>query len=124
MDWIQDLQSRSTHEVPLIAESASSKFLMGGDPSNLVLGGGIATAAAATFTGVMNDHALRTDVGTMTSEEIVAKALGMPHPLCRSSTIETGPFTLGIHQGGIYEQLGSDDVASGGNALTSLGSGD
>lgn len=124
VDWIQDLQSRSTHEVPLIAESASSKFLMGGDPSNLVLGGGIATAAAATFTGVMNDHALRTDVGTMTSEEIVAKALGMPHPLCRSSTIETGPFTLGIHQGGIYEQLGSDDVASGGNALTSLGSGD
>jgi hypothetical protein len=34
----------------------------------------------------------------MTAEEVVKAALGMPHPLCHSSTIEAGPFTLGIHR--------------------------
>ena len=63
----------------------------------------------------------------MTPEE-VARALGMPHPLCRSSTIEAGPLTLGIHQVGLYGRAVNVDVAPGGGnmsiALTSSGSGD
>jgi hypothetical protein len=67
----------------------------------------------------MNDHALRMNAGIMTPKEIVAKALGMSHPLCRSSTSEAGSFTLGIHRGGgMYEHSRSDDVDSGGNAPT------
>jgi hypothetical protein len=51
-----------------IVEAASSKFLIGG-----VDGGGGEAAMAAT-------------------SDDVTKALGMTHPLCRSSTIEAGPF--------------------------------
>jgi hypothetical protein len=111
VEWIQDLQSRS-NDVRQIAESASSKFLTG---ETSALGGGVATAPHFS-------------VG-LTPEE-VAKALGLPHPLCRSSTIEAGPFTLGIHRGGMYGRSENSDIApcGGGNnsaiALTSSGSGD
>ena len=108
VEWIQDLQSRS-NEVRQIAESASSRFLTGDVPA---LGG-----------NGLDPHA---NAG-LTKEE-VAKAIGMPHPLCRSSTIEAGPFTLGIHRGGLYGRAGNVDVAPGGGnnsiALTSSGSGD
>lgn len=118
MEWIQDLQSRS-NEVRQIAESASSKFLTGDVPA---LGGGVATASAG-------ENGLAPHVNAGLTKEEVAKALGMPHPLCRSSTIEAGPFTLGIHRGGLYGRAGNVDVAPGvgGNssiALTSSGSGD
>lgn len=91
MGWIQDLQSQTKNQdVQLIAESASSKFM-------------------TTTTPGGSDKA-NVDV---TSD----KALGLPHPLCRSSTIEAvGPFT--IHRGG-FRASGSGDIA-----LTSSGSGD
>jgi hypothetical protein len=111
VEWIQDLQSRS-NEVRQIAESASSKFLTGDTP----------TASAGA-----NGLAPHTNSGL--TPEAVARALGMPHPLCRSSTIEAGPLTLGIHRVGLYGRAGNVDVAPGvgGNnsiALTSSGSGD
>ena len=116
MEWIQDLQSRS-NEVRQIAESASSKFLTG---DTLALGGGATASSGA------NGQARRVNAG-LTPDE-VAKALGMPHPLCRSSTIEAGPFALGIHRGGLHGLPGIVDVAPGGGnnsiALTSSGSGD
>ena len=99
MGWIQDLQNQSKNDVQLIAESASSKFMSG-----------IATATTAPVGQTKG----------MTSED-VAKALGMPHALCRSSTIEAGPFTVGIHRGVAFGQSGTNgpDIA-----LTSSGSGD
>ena len=89
MGWIHDLQSQTKNQdVQLIAESASSKFM-------------------TTTTPGGSDKA---NVG-VTSD----KALGLPHPLCRSSTIEAvGPFT--IHRGG-FRASGSGDIA-----LTSSGS--
>ena len=63
-------------------------------------------------------NAAQTNFG-MTSED-VTKALGMPHPLCRSSTIEAGPFTVGIHR-----EMGFGNSGSGGDiALNSSGSGE
>jgi hypothetical protein len=106
VEWIQDLQSRS-NDVRQIAESASSKFLKG---DTFALGG----------------TATHMSVG-LTPEE-VAKALGMPHPLCRSSTIEAGPLTLGIHRDDMYGRSENGDIAPYGRnnsiALTSSGSGD
>ena len=70
VEWIQGLQNPSNGGGVQIVEAASSKFLIGGAD-----GGGAEGEAAAAATS-----------------EGVAKALGMPHPLCRSSTIEAGPF--------------------------------
>jgi len=67
VEWIQGLQNPSNGGGVQIVEAASSKFLTGGAD-----GAGPEKAAAAS--------------------EDVSKALGMPHPLCRSSTIEAGPF--------------------------------
>ncbi|KAK1737820.1 hypothetical protein QTG54_011592 [Skeletonema marinoi] len=67
VEWIQGLQNPSNGGGVQIVEAASSKFLIGGTD-----GAGAEEAVA-------------------TSED-VSKALGMPHPLCRSSTIEAGPF--------------------------------
>jgi len=67
VEWIQGLQNPSNGGGVQIVEAASSKFLTGG-----VDAAGAEKAAAAS--------------------EDVSKALGMPHPLCRSSTIEAGPF--------------------------------
>ena len=97
MGWIQELQSQ-TNDAQLITESASSKFM----------------AATSNTAG----NATQTNFG-MTSED-VTKALGMPHPLCRSSTIEAGPFTVGIHR-----EMGFGNSGSGGDiALNSSGSGE
>mmetsp|Transcript_9656 Transcript_9656/g.15786 ORF Transcript_9656/g.15786 Transcript_9656/m.15786 type:complete len:232 (+) Transcript_9656:1753-2448(+) len=71
VEWIQGLQNPSNGEGVQIVEAASSKFLIGGVSAD-GSAGGVEEAAA-------------------TSED-VSKALGMPHPLCRSSTIEAGPF--------------------------------
>lgn len=66
----------------------------------------------------------------MTPEDVV-RALGMPHPLCRSSTIEAGPFTVAmLKTGGVGLGVGGVGSGSGGGgvrdsiALTSSGSGD
>eukprot|EP00985_Skeletonema_marinoi_P014764 scaffold7522_cov202-Skeletonema_marinoi.AAC.19 len=69
VEWIQGLQNPSNGGGVQIVEAASSKFLIGGTDG---AGAGAEEAVA-------------------TSED-VSKALGMPHPLCRSSTIEAGPF--------------------------------
>jgi len=99
MGWIQELQSQ-TNDAQLITESASSKFMAA--TSN--------TAGGSTT---------QTNNFGMTSED-VTKALGMPHPLCRSSTIEAGPFTIGIHR-----EMGFGNSGSGGDiALNSSGSGE
>ena len=127
VQWIQNLQLCSIDDdhQQLIAESASSKFLIGdGATTSLaaVLGAGagatLTTSAAAgvatpspTRGGIPSTTTISSSsssqqqplstgsVGMMlTPEEVVKAALGMPHPLCRSSTIEAGPFTLGIHR--------------------------
>eukprot|EP00571_Detonula_confervacea_P009535 CAMPEP_0172315636 /NCGR_PEP_ID=MMETSP1058-20130122/25820_1 /TAXON_ID=83371 /ORGANISM="Detonula confervacea, Strain CCMP 353" /LENGTH=816 /DNA_ID=CAMNT_0013029755 /DNA_START=225 /DNA_END=2675 /DNA_ORIENTATION=- len=106
--WIQDLQNQS-NDVQLITESASSKF-MTGDNCDGTSGFGQGVGG----------------VGQLNAED-VAKALGMPHPLCRSSTIEAGPFT--VHRGVFGQSIGRRNeggLGSGTNsiALTSSGSGD
>jgi hypothetical protein len=68
VEWIRGLRNPSNGSGVQIVEAASSKFLIGG-----VDGGGGEAAMAAT-------------------SDDVTKALGMTHPLCRSSTIEAGPF--------------------------------
>lgn len=74
LEWIQDLQNqRPTEQFPPIAEAASSKFLTKK----------VGTKGTATGTS-----AIRGDVA---DSEDIAKALGMPHPLCRSTTI-TGQY--------------------------------
>jgi hypothetical protein len=78
VEWIQGLQNPMNGGGIQIVEAASSKFLTGGVVSSVVGGNvdgaeGVVTAALA-------------------ASEDVTKALGMPHPLCRSSTIEAGPF--------------------------------
>jgi hypothetical protein len=121
VQWIQNLQIRSTDGPQrLIAESASSKFLSGDGATTTLAAalcsvGGVGTAAttsAAAATpsptrgGIYNNNTTisssaqqQMSAGAgMTAEEVVKAALGMPHPLCRSSTIEAGPFTLGIHR--------------------------
>lgn len=67
VEWIQGLQNPSNGGGIQIVEAASSKFLTGGGVNNV-------------------------DGETTVTSEDVTKALGMPHPLCRSSTIEAGPF--------------------------------
>jgi hypothetical protein len=67
VEWIQGLQNPSNGGGIQIVEAASSKFLTGGGVNNV-------------------------DGETTVASEDVTKALGMPHPLCRSSTIEAGPF--------------------------------
>jgi len=99
MGWIQELQSQ-TNDAQLITESASSKFM-------------------AATSNIAGGSAAQTNNFGMTSED-VTKALGMPHPLCRSSTIEAGPFTIGIHR-----EMGFGNSGSGGDiALNSSGSGE
>ena len=66
IEWIHTLQQTTASEGNQIIEAASSKFL----------------------TGAANK--------TEQSENQDAKALGMPHPLCRSSTIEAGGFAYGV----------------------------
>ena len=70
---------------------------------------GIAEAASSRFLDGRRDATGKGDE---------ARALGMPHPLCRSSTIEPGPFV----GAGVADVV----VLGGGNsiALTSSGSGD
>jgi hypothetical protein len=131
VQWIQNLQLRSIDgPQQLIAESASSKFLIGdGATTSLaaVLGGGAGAGTTLTTSAVAvavatpsptrggitsttisssssQQQPMSTGVGMMTPEEVVKAALGMPHPLCRSSTIEAGPFTLGIQR-----YLGSEE---------------
>ena len=80
VEWLQDLQDRS-HNVSstekqgefLIAEAASSKFL------------GVGVSSGQQYL----DPSTRV---TLEDDDVVTKALGLPHPLCRSSTIEAGPF--------------------------------
>ena len=67
VEWIQGLQNPSNGGGIQIVEAASSKFLTGGGVNNV-------------------------EGETTVASEDVTKALGMPHPLCRSSTIEAGPF--------------------------------
>ena len=116
VEWLHDLQNQSkfgggteneaSGSQMLIAEAASSKFLIGdGFGSSEMIGGGQLAFAHAP----------------PSSSEDVTKALGMPHPLCRSSTIEAGPF---VNRRVVF---GSSDVVLGnsnGIALTSSGSGD
>ncbi|KAL3771487.1 hypothetical protein ACHAWO_000608 [Cyclotella atomus] len=66
LEWIHGLQQNNASEGGQIIEAASSKFLTGA--SNRV------------------DQAENQDT----------KALGMSHPLCRSSTIEAGGFAYGV----------------------------
>jgi len=110
-EWIRDLRGKSDG-VQLIAESASSKF-MTGDGATIAVGGG---------------HSQVDGVGGAVGSNVpdVSKALGMPHPLCRSSTIEAGPLT--VHRS-VFQSTANGDNATrlGSNnsiALTSSGSGD
>mmetsp|Transcript_40774 Transcript_40774/g.69640 ORF Transcript_40774/g.69640 Transcript_40774/m.69640 type:complete len:845 (-) Transcript_40774:170-2704(-) len=106
-EWLQELQVRSSNVASdsggfVIAEAASSKFLsVGGD-----LGSGVGSRHPLNLPSMKSG---------MTSDDVVTKALGMPHPLCRSSTIEAGSF------------VNRSVVALSSNnsiALTSSGSGD
>ena len=120
MEWLQELQDRSSNASEgqgfLISEAASSKFLSVG---GFVDGdGGIGESG-----GQRN---MPSSSSRMTSED-VTKALGMPHPLCRSSTIEAGPFVN--RMAGVFGSRNADvgGVTMGSNnsiALTSSGSGD
>jgi len=116
VEWLAELQVRSQGVSSesgggeyLIAEAASSKFLSVG-AGRLDGGGGRRSNASSMASGG------------------VAKALGMPHPLCRSSTIEAGSF-VNRAEGA----FGSRNADVGGGvtlgstnsiALTSSGSGD
>jgi len=66
LEWIQGLQQNNASEGGQIIEAASSKFLTG------------------------------TSNRAEQAENQDKKALGMPHPLCRSSTIEAGGFAYGV----------------------------
>lgn len=115
VEWLQDLQNQSN--VQLFAESASSKFMTSDN-----CGVGLMVAAASSGAG----HNIG-GVGQLNADDMT-KALGMPHPLCRSSTIEAGPFT--VHRGVFGQSVGRNQdgvgLGSGNNsiALTSSGSGD
>lgn len=121
--WLQDLQSQNN--VQLIAESASSKFMTVGAHE----GKGFGAAFGAGGTGVRGVGGGAVP-GQLSASSDVTKALGMPHPLCRSSTIEAGPFTVhrGVGPFGVSSgtREGVSHLGSGNNsiALTSSGSGD
>lgn len=112
-EWLHDLQNQTPFNGGIaIAEAASSKFLTGvGSSSGVAVGAGGGGYNA-------------TDAS---SEDVVTKALGMPHPLCRSSTIEAAQF---VHRGEFGVSRHHHDVAGGTNdimgvnsiALTSSGS--
>jgi len=120
VEWLRELQHRSQGVSSsesggeyLIAEAASSKFLSAGGTDGDGGGGGRSTNASSSM--------------ATAEEEGVAKGLGMPHPLCRSSTIEAGPFVNRAK--GAFGSRNTDvgGVTLGSNnsiALTSSGSGD
>ncbi len=118
VEWIQELQHQSlgSSDGKRIAESASSKFLT--SSSGIVLDPSTTTttttalhhdismdykdheddvvgAPAPTIYSMLGGGAQTPQTAGMTTEDVV-RALGMPHPLCRSSTIETGPFTVAM----------------------------
>jgi len=72
-EWLRGLKDRSSRDASL-AEAASSRFLGagGGGSGGIQVGGGRPVVRPAP--------------------EDAARVLGMPHPLCRSSTIEAGTF--------------------------------
>ena len=69
LEWIHGLQQSNASDGGQIIEAASSKFLTGASTTNKV-----------------------DQVGNNQD----TKALGLPHPLCRSSTIEAGGFAYGV----------------------------
>lgn len=122
VEWLQELQIASklggTHDgnAVLITEAASSKFLAGsgeGAVPLVQLGRGIGSGVAGLHGGQQFDNVPSSS--RMSSEDIT-KALGMPHPLCRSSTIEAGPF--------VHRNKGAALGTNNSIALTSSGSGD
>lgn len=90
-------------------------------------GRGDGVAAPSTFSSLfVGGGSGQTHTVGMTPEDVV-RALGMPHPLCRSSTIETGPFTVAMLKAGGVGAVDGGGVRSSENnsiALTSSGSGD
>jgi len=110
VEWLQELQDRSSNASEgqgfLISEAASSKFLS--------VGGFVDGDAGIGESGGQQN--MPSSSSRMTSED-VTKALGMPHPLCRSSTIEAGPFVNRMT--GVFGSRNADSIA-----LTSSGSGD
>jgi len=112
VEWLQDLQDRSQNDSSsekrgefLIAEAASSKFL--GDGVVVVGGGG----GSGQRNAVPSTRATSEDY----DDDVVMKALGLPHPLCRSSTIEAGPFM--IRAGGVFGKSRDEGAGRRGTQL-------
>ena len=103
-EWLQDLQNQPSNQL-LIAEAASSKFLTGNTGGSD--GAGIGAGCSAP-----------------SPSDDVSKVLGMPHPLCRSTTIDAQY----VHRTGfgLTQQVsnGNNDMLGASNpiALTSSGS--
>jgi len=103
------------------------------DDDGVVGGGGILNPTISSMVGTTSGGMVLGGEHTvgMTPEDVV-RALGMPHPLCRSSTIEAGPFTVAmLKTGGVgVGGVGNGGGGAGGGvvrdsiALTSSGSGD
>jgi hypothetical protein len=79
LEWIQNLQQSNVIEGSRITEAASSKFL----------------------TGVVK----KVEPLDLAVSQDATKALGMPHPLCRSSTIEAGGFAYDLGGGRVESAM-------------------
>ncbi|KAL3774926.1 hypothetical protein HJC23_010788 [Cyclotella cryptica] len=79
LEWIQNLQQSNAIEGSRITEAASSKFL----------------------TGALN----KVEPLEVAVSQDATKALGMPHPLCRSTTIEAGGFAYDLRGGKIESAM-------------------
>lgn len=141
VEWIQELQHQSleSSDGKRIAESASSKFLTSSlgiilDPSTTTTTtlhhismdykdheDDVVGVPAPTVYSMLGGGAQTPYTAGMTTEDVV-RALGMPHPLCRSSTIETGPFTVAMLKTGgslVGDGAGVRGSENNSNALTS-----
>ncbi|KAL7480549.1 hypothetical protein ACHAW6_006240 [Cyclotella cf. meneghiniana] len=79
LEWIQNLQQSNVVEGSRITEAASSKFLTG-----------VVKKVEPLDLAVLQD---------------ATKALGMPHPLCRSTTIEAGGFAYDLGGGRVESAM-------------------
>ena len=91
----------------MIAEAASSKFLGEGV---VVVGGGDGGGL-----GQQNVNSSTRATSEDYDDDVVIKALGLPHPLCRSLAIEAGPFM--IRAGGCFGKSCDEGVGRRGTQL-------
>ncbi|KAL7544672.1 hypothetical protein ACHAWF_008039 [Thalassiosira exigua] len=108
--WLAEVQGRTYAGG---VEASGTGGAMGGGG----IGGAGATRGGGGGTALIAEAAssrfLAGEGGSGGDEDVAATSLGMPHPLCRSSTIEAGPFVVRAAA-----------AAAPATALTSSGSGD